>query len=90
MKLGPVDDGFLIVLQVQSYLDIVGHDRREVNLANFDDISYEGTTNAQIKGTLTNNYRQSSVRELYQYILTLYLPFILGYGLNVLYLDFDF
>ena len=90
MKLGPVDDGFLIVLQVQSYLDIVRHDRREVNLANFDDISYEGTTNAQIKGTLANNYRQSSVCELYQYILALYLPSILGDGLNVLYLDLDF
>ena len=90
MKLGPVDDGFLIVLQVQSYLDIVRHDGREINLVYFDDISYEGTTNAQIKGTLTNNDGQSSVCELDQYILTLYLPSILRDGLNVLYLDLDF
>ena len=85
-----MDDGFFIVLEVEGDLDIVGHDGREVDFADLDDISDEGATDAQVKGSLADDDRQSSVGELDEDVLALNFPPIFGDGLDVLDLDLDF
>jgi len=64
MELWPVNNGLLIILQVQSDLNVVGHHTIEVNLRNFDDISDERGRSGQIEGTLPDDDCEFSVSKL--------------------------
>ncbi len=78
-------DSFFIIFEIQGNFDIIRHDGGEIDLIDFDDISNKGSTDSQIKSSLPNNNSQSSMCELQQYILTLYLPFIFRDRFDILH-----
>lgn len=89
MELWPVNNGLLVVLQVQGDLNVVGHHTVEVNLRNFNDISDERGRSGQIEGSLPDDNGQFPIGKLEQNVLTFNLPLFLRNGLNILDLDLN-
>lgn len=46
MKLWPMNDGFLFIFEIEGDFDIIGHESRQIDFANLDNICNERTANA--------------------------------------------
>jgi hypothetical protein len=54
VELWPVDEGLLVVFEVEGDLDVVGHDAAEVYFRDFYDVGDEGTACAEAEGALAD------------------------------------
>jgi hypothetical protein len=52
MEFRPVDNGLFIVLQVESDFDVVGHQGREIDFIDLDNIGNEVSADAEVEGAL--------------------------------------
>lgn len=55
VKFRPVNNGFLIIFEIESDFDIVGHEGGEVDFGDFDNVSDEGPTGPKHEGPLSSD-----------------------------------
>lgn len=89
MEFWPMNEGLLIIFQIQINSYIIRHYSTEINFRNLNNIRNKRTTCSKTKCSLANKYWNFPIGKFKKDILTFYFPFVLWNWLYITGFDFN-